>query len=463
VDWDAYWSRPQESIPTDGSGNEYIRYTGFQVNTENSLVYTRDNINDEVWEATYGWNKEIAYATPYIADTETGIIYLDTANEVTYTYVPWHDKDLEGNVYIYKWDANNDRQTVKLVGTDPANPDVNGAVYYEQPGHYVDVDSGVQYFSSFGAWRDSELNEPDDTQELQWVDWAWVNEETGETRQIQTQGFSGYWVDSEGNKLGFELDWSDDWQWDYYAADLNDDGMIDISGLCQFGGDNDNCGQQFGSEAGEFEGFNAETMGAWTTNFIYQASDFIESNDEWSWFMYAEHGGWGWSTDEYRIRGLDSDNPDWYSHDWDGETWVESGWSQREWMRFEYVFVTDTNGTDATDDDITTVTLNAYDSDGDIVSTRTKELFMLVREASWQFWNAEDGYDDNGFTLDLSLEGGDAVIDNIRVTDMSGEVESVLIEETFSESLNIFTGGTGTQQDASVSEVAKPKLKYYLK
>jgi hypothetical protein len=243
VDWDAYWSRPQESIPTDGSGNEYIRYTGFQVNTDNSLVYTRDNINDEVWEATYGWNKEVAYATPYITDTETGITYLDTTNETTYTYVPWHDKDLEGNVYIFRWDETNDRQTVKLLGTDPANPDVNGAVYYEQPGHYVDVDSGVQYFWNFGAYRDSELNEPDwDAQELQWVDWSWVNEDTGETLQIQTQGFSGYWVDSEGNKLGFELDWSDDWQWDYYVVDLDNDGIVDILGLCQFGGDNNNCG-----------------------------------------------------------------------------------------------------------------------------------------------------------------------------------------------------------------------------
>lgn len=454
------WSNV-DSNPEDSDGNFWTWNDGFELTADKSYALKWQWSNNTVWRAAWNQDKEVRVAQPIITDIDGDSVddgyFLDEAeeNKVRYVRIPYHHVDVDGNVYSDRWETNSDGENTlyrRNLGMDPLNPDEDGEVLTEVADYYVDQDTGTRYYWDFGDWRDEDGNTPEwNTQDMLYVPWGWENS-ANERVEVQFDWRNSYWVNEADIDADIPNFNNTLYQNGYYSSDLNSDDYTDLTGLCQFDGplDNDSCTNMSaaGNEAGENYGFND---GDWEWSPIFKLSDFEENTDSNRWFLFASHGGGlNWTTDNLDIYSL-SEQPDWFYHDWDNAIRQGEGWSQREWVRYEWTFVTDTNDTDNLDDDVTTATLNVFNSDDESILTLSKELFLDVREASWQFWADEEDAETKGFTLDLRLAEGNVQIDNIKVTDMSGEDDEVLLEETFDSGANIFNTASAAAETPAES------------
>lgn len=70
-------------------------------------------------------------------------------------------------------------------------------------------------------------------------------------------------------------------------------------------------------------------------------------------------------------------------------------------------------------------------SAGETLKEESRPLFVDVKEASWSW--LQDSVAKVGFEFKLGIHSGDIAIDNIKVTDISGDVEQVLVEKDFNQ------------------------------
>ena len=445
------WSQV-ESHPTDENGAQWGWQDGFEVLRDGSMAMKQQWVDNVAWRAAWNHDKGFKIGQPVVAEDTDGdgtndLFYLDAnaENEVRYVHVPYHHVDKDGNIYSDRWVDNADGNNVlyrKNLGTDPLNPDVNGEIYHEVPDYYQDQETSVKYYwtevEGVWEWHDESGNIIDWERAYDYFPWAW-EDSAGTRKEIQFNWRNESWLSIvDGSKPSVDLN-DTTWQDGYYASDLDGDGKFNLAGLCRFGGPTDEFGgctnKSFATaEAGEEYNFNQ--VAEWTWDPVFDHSDFEASTDDYRWFFYGQHGGWGDNnaSDHLEMLILD-DNPDWFSHGWDNRYEQQAGWSLQDWSRYEYHFVTDQSG----ETDVTTVTLKVYDVSGDVIFEHSRDLYLDVRDASWKVFSGVEGRENDGFKLDLRLINGDAVIDNIKVTDMSGAEATVILDENFDDGANVFT------------------------
>jgi hypothetical protein len=475
------WSNV-EGAPTDSNGDQWLWQEGFEVIKDDSGLATGAAkwqwVDNSDWNTAYRQQKAFLYYTPIVSEdtTDDGSIDLyyldpgvDDVNQVVYVRIPQHQLHESGNIYSEIYVTDNDgtwHHYRKNIGTDPLNPLLDGDLYEQAPDYYVNDNQVKYYWKEVGGvwdWYNDADEQIDWSISYDYVGWGWENDSGERIEGNEFEWKGEYWVNASTGELPDVSLNSGSWQSSYNASDINDDGIINLYGLCHFGGPTDEFGSctnesYSSSEVGENQEFNGL---AWEWTSIFTADDFMESNDEWRFYSFLAHGGSEWGKDDrVELVTLNPDNTDWFEHDWNGRYEQQSGWSNQEWVRYEYLVVTDENGTlDDVSDDVTTLTMNVYDDEDNVIMTTSETLHIDVREASWKAFAYQEGYENVGFNLNFRLSEGDAQIDNIVVTDMSGDEDVVLVEETFDSSANVFNIQSNPSSDAVAAAVRQQQSK----
>jgi hypothetical protein len=484
-DWSSSTSSPQ------GTSFTWNWYDGFQVTSDKTyaLEWSEDRTNTE-WKAAWGWYQDRRLGTPIINDCDGDDVddencyVLDTANadSVKFVRVPYHHVDASGNLWADAWIEDplvpgKEYFHRRNLGTDPLHPVSDGQLVREEQGHYLR--DGVKYFWSENDFGDWDYYSADGTlmdysgeygTDYVWVDWGWIDVDTDERVVLTFDWRSDYWLEvtTDGETESWvipTIDLDDTvWQWGYYASDVNDDGSINLYGLCAFDGVDGDCSTDFGSEAGTQWSF---TDGDWNWEPDYTVDTFVENVDnDWHWFNQVEYGGSYWGANDRMDMRLLNENPDWFDHNWDLDNpQFSEGWSKTEWIKLEYHYLTDQETGD------TTVTVRALDTEGNVLPLSqeglitidaevSKTLYLDVEQASWKVWSTseDEAHSSLGFNIDLRVFDGPAVLDNIRVIDMTGETDVVLMEETFDDAgQNIFNRSAAASDQNAVSSLRRAK------
>lgn len=475
------WSNV-EGAPTDSNGDQWLWQEGFEVIKDDSGLATGAAkwqwVDNSDWNTAYRQQKAFLYYTPIVSEDTTDdgnidLYYLDPGvddvNQVVYVRIPQHQLHESGDIYSEIYVTDNDgtwHHYRKNIGTDPLNPVLDGDLYEQAPDYYVNENQVKYYWKEIDGvwdWYNDANEQIDWSISYDYVGWGWENDSGDRIEGNEFEWKGEYWVNASTGELPEVSLNSGSWQSSYNASDINDDGIINLYGLCHFGGPTDEFGSctndsYSSSEVGENHEFNGL---AWEWTSIFTAQDFMESNDEWRFYSFLAHGGSEWSKDDrVELVTLNPDNTDWFEHDWNGRYEQQSGWSNQEWVRYEYLVVTDENGTlDDVSDDVTTLTMNVYDDEDNVIMTTSETLHIDVREASWKAFAYQEGYENVGFNLNFRLSEGDAQIDNIVVTDMSGDEDVVLVEETFDSSANVFNIQSNPSSDAVAAAVRQQQSK----
>lgn len=424
---------------------------------DNFILLTDSTITDteqETWKAAYDQLKsmyDIYTVTRVIEGDASSALVQSATSTGNWLYIPSHYVD--NSTAKTRWVRSNN--TLTEIGTDPLNPEV-GRVYTMVEGHYYNSAEDFKYTYYLGEWRDADSKIVDTSDpDVSWIPDTWKDENNEDFNVVFNNtseadlnlGYAPYyWTQVNVDTPLTVRSLDRDYVWLYYYSDLNVDNVIDLSGLCIFKHET-NCEDDKYAEVGEGWGFNGSD---WSWVADPRAENFVEKFDETQkLFVSRDQGSLGWSSDSTMFYALDPAQTDWLYlqnvSDFGDEDFVNlANWSTADkWYRYEYTFVSQD---DETGD--TKVTLNIYDENDAVVATNSHTIFIDHKELSWAYLSesTDDEYADKGFRFSLSLSNGSATIDNIRVTDMTGDEDEVLVNETFDSAANIFNSLSSTEE-----------------
>lgn len=397
IDWTGV-----ESLPIDDDGNAWEFQKDFQYDIEGN-VYVEDwdwSTLDPVWEQHL---PTMSLFTPETGDN--GEVYLSLTASKTYSYMPYHYVDIDGNVYASNWDEELEKTVKTNVDTQ--------AKYVWEEGYYLDTVTNAEYRWSFGDYRDEEGNTIELWDNIQWQNGGYYSLDTTELVDLYLEWKDSYWIDDEtGEKVVLP---SREYHSGYYASDLDSDGKFDVSGL-----------EAFGARAEASETV-LEFDNNWSYTPIFESEDFVRASHDHRYFSLLEFGG-GCDTcvagDISSIK-LNANEPAWFNADWEGQ-YNSSLVTDETWVKHIVDYTTDTN-TGAV-----TRTYKIQNGLGeDLIEPLADDLFVDVSEASWNYLlnDSEKG----GFSINMNFkQSGDIEMDNLRIFDISNpDVPVVLLENDF--------------------------------
>jgi hypothetical protein len=383
------WNNLESKIQDSESGIIWQEFGSFEVDASKTVyrdIWDNNLVIDPKWERVLN----LLEVTPTVSVDDE--VFLDSGNTKTYQQLPGHYVDINGIMFSSSYDQTRDTSVYKNLETN--------VKYFYVDSYIKDSDTEVEYRYSFSAWRDSAGNELTEGANTVYVDYQWLSEND----EVLVDSLE--WVASKYINVDDETDIlikpDTEWVYDYFGADRNGDGKLDLSGLAAFGG------RVAANEA------EVEWQDNWQWKTVFDENSFELSNDDYRSFSDASFGGNGscCSNNQFEHVSLNSDYSDYFNKDYNNVAFKELV-TNSNWLKHTFEYVTDVE--DAT---IVNFSYVVTDTEGLEVYSTTKTLFMNVYDASWQYFNADDLQ--GGFGLELSIQNNGSIsIDNLKVTDLA--------------------------------------------
>ena len=407
-----------DSRPLDAEGNEWQWYEGFEVDSVGEDATLAAKWNEQILSDDWGLMVETKKVYDIVRDDE-GRIYLD--NERTYYREPWHQKDIDGFRYTQQWD--NFTQENVLIAVD--SPD--RTVYTQVEGHYKNTETGVEYFYSFGEYRDPDGEILENYDNVSWIDYGWYDE-NGTRFEIELDYVNESWVNLEDSEDVIANLYFNVYVQGFQYSDLNDDGIIDLSTLAALTGERTDIN---GPDMSDDEQVQGEIASDWQDDWTWAPNltedNFVETNSDHRNYLQLFFGGWGNDLrDSIEFYTQKTDITDHFSNDWDGGYRDENLNATESWVKHVLSFTTD-----ASTGEVTT-TYQILDSEGNEVGGTSLErtLNVNIDQASWSHLVNSD--EKGGFRFRLMfIEQGDIAIYNLKVTDLTDD--SILLNSDFTQ------------------------------
>lgn len=394
-----------DSRPVDTDGNEWQWYDGFDIDTVGEDATLAAKWNDQVINDEWGLMLETRKVYDIVRD-DTGRIYLD--NERIYYREPWHQVDIDGNRYAQQWD-NFLQQDVLIAVDSPER-----TVYSRVEGHYENTETGVEYFYSFGEYRDPDGEILENYDNVSWVNDGWYDD-NGSRFEVELDYVNESWVNLDDSQDVIANLYFNVYVQGFQYSDINDDGIIDLSTLASLTGERTDINGPDMSEDEQVQGeIASQWQDEWTWTPNLTEDNFIESNNNNNNYLQLFFGGWGNDLrDNIEFYTQNNNIFDHFSNDWDGGYRDENLNASEPWVKHVLSFTTD-----ASTGEVTT-TYQILDSEGNEVGDTSIEraLNVDIDQASWSHLVNSD--DKGGFRFRLMMiEQGDVAIDNLKVTDL---------------------------------------------
>lgn len=382
------WSNVDNKLVDSVTGESWQSFDSFDVDANNNVyrhIWDGNSVIDPKWERVL----DKMEVTPTV--TVNDEVFLDSDNTKTYQQIPSHYVDINGVMFSSDYDQT--RQTSVYKNLD------SGVKYYYIKGYYKDLDTGVEYNYSFSAWRDAEGNELPEGANTTFINAQWLSD-ANEVLDDNLEWVNQVWVNMADETDILNMP-TTTWVSSYYGSDINDDGKIDLSGLAAFGGR---------AQANEV---TVDFNDNWEYEADFTKNSFETSVEDYRWFSLAEFGGYGQNNQQGNFNhvGLASEE-NYFNQDWNNSVNKDIV-TNSTWLKHTFEYTTDAE--DATQVNFSYV---VTDSEGNEVYSTTKTLFVTVKNASWQYFSADD--ENGGFGIELTIQrNGSVSIDNLKVTDLS--------------------------------------------